>query len=172
LADPRHLDRGDAVSDYSRNVCLAEEASACWLDDERIAVAASDEPEDPAESREAGTSVRLRQRGLAIYDLATHTCFRAFQLREPAGTILAVGTRHVLSLYRHPKLIDLSTGEVLHTWTELCSGRQDGSIVWGLKDDAKPPPMAFDPAGKRFAITNGDTLTVIEFNHSSINSYW
>src|SRR5262249_3580860 len=49
LADPRHLDRGDNVSPYSGNVCLAEEASACWLDDNCIAVGASDEPEDPEE---------------------------------------------------------------------------------------------------------------------------
>ena len=29
--------------------------------------------------------------------------------------------------------------------------------------DAKPPPMALDAAGRRFAIANGDTVTVIAF---------
>ena len=53
---------------------------------------------------------------------------------------MALGTRHVLSLYRHPKLIDLSTGKVVDVWSELQSGLQDGSIVWGLDGDAQPPP--------------------------------
>jgi len=169
LADPRHLDHGDTLP-YSSSVCLAEESSACWLDDDRIAVAASDELEDAQESRGADAGPLLRPRGLAVYDLASRTCLSAFQLDEPPGTIMAIGTRHVLSLYSHPKLIDLSTGEVLHVWTKLHSGRQDGSIVAGLEGDAKPPPMALDCLGKRFAIANGDTLTVIEFNHAVLGS--
>ena len=82
---------------------------------------------------------------------------------------MALGKRYVLSLYRHPKLIDLSTGKVIHVWTELQSGLQDGSIVSHLDSDAKPPPMAFDPASNRFAIANRDTITVIEFNRSALS---
>ena len=77
---------------------------------------------------------------------------------------MAVGKGHVLSLYRHPKLIDLSTGDVVHVWTELQSGLQDGSIIWSIEGEAKPPPMTLDPAGQRFAIVNGDAVTVIRFN--------
>jgi len=77
---------------------------------------------------------------------------------------MALGKRHVLSLYRHPKLIDLSTGDVVHVWTELQSGLQDCPIIWSLAGEAKPPPMALDPQGNRFAIVNGDTVTVIRFN--------
>jgi hypothetical protein len=168
FTDPLHLDDGDSLP-HSRNVCLAEESSACWLDDDRIAVAASDETEDPEESRDA-CGLRLRPRGLAVYDLASRTYLGAIQLDEPAGTILALGTRYVLSLYRHPKVIDVSTGKVLHVWAELHSGRQDGSIIRGLKGDAVPPPMAFDPAHKRFAIAQGNAVTVIAFDHSALSS--
>jgi len=152
LADPRHLDgRHDFPSSF--NPGLAEESSACWLDDDCIAVAASAEPEqDSVVESDAGP--RLRPLGLAVYDVIKRICLQAFQLQGPPGTILAIGTRHVLSLYRHPKLLDLSTGKVLHVWTELHSGLQDGSIVGGLNDDAKPPPMAYDPASNRFAIAN------------------
>jgi hypothetical protein len=169
LADPHHLDGGDALP-HSRNVCLAEESSACWLDDDCIAVAASAELEDPEESREVDAGPCLRPRGLAVYNVANRTCLQACQLNEPAGTMLALGNRHILSLYRHPKLVDLSTGQVIHVWTELQSGRQDGSILWHLEDGAKPPPMAFDAASKRFAIVNGDTVTVIEFDQSALSS--
>lgn len=170
LADPRHLDRGNDVSYFSRSVCQAEEDSACWLDDDCIAVGASDEPEDPEESSEIDTGPRLLPRGLAVYDLIGGTCLRAFQFDEPLGTILAIGAGHILSLYRHPKLIDVSTGTVLHVWTDLHSGLQTGSIIWALKEDAMPPPMALDSAGKRFAIANGDTVTIIEFDRSALGS--
>ncbi len=84
--------------------------------------------------------------------------------------MIAIGKRHVFSLYRHPKLVDLSTGKVTHIWSELQSGLQDGSIIWHLHDDARPPPMAFDPARNRFAILNRDTITVIEFNQFAFSS--
>jgi len=83
---------------------------------------------------------------------------------------MGLGKGHVLSLYRHPKLIDLSTGKIVHMWTELQSGLQDGSIMWHLEKGAMPPPMAFDAATKRFAIANGDIVTLIEFSHSVVSA--
>jgi hypothetical protein len=167
LADPRHLDiRHDLASSF--NPGLAEESSACWLDDDCVAVAASAEPEQDDFEDDGG--LHLRPRGLAVYDVTERTCVQAFQLDEPAGTILALGKGHVLSLYRHPKLIDLSTGKIVHVWSELQSGRQDGSIMWHLDADAKPPPMAFDPLGERFAIVNNDTVTVIAFDHAELGT--
>ena len=62
------------------------------------------------------------------------------------------------------------SGKVVQVWTELRSGLQDGSIMLGLDDDAEPPPMAFDPATNRFAIVNGDTVTVIEFGDSVVGA--
>jgi hypothetical protein len=164
LADPHHFDRGENAS-TSRKQIFAEEDAACWLSDDIIAVSATDEPEGVDEdSDDKEAEPRFLPRGIGIYDLASGTCRRAFQLAEEAGTILAIGPGHVLSLYRHPKLIDLMTGEVLHVWTELHSGLQGSSIIWGLKGEAKPPPMAFDSVGKRFAIANDDTITVIVFD--------
>lgn len=165
LADPRHLDERHGLSS-SFNPGLAEESSACWLDDDHLAVAASSEPE--GESSEGAVGPHLRPCGLAVYDVVNRTCLQAFQMNEPLGTIIALGKRHVLSLYRHPKLVDLSTGDVIHIWSELHSGLQDGSIVWHLDDDAKPPPMAFDAARKRFAILNGEKVTIIAFDHSAL----
>jgi glycine/D-amino acid oxidase-like deaminating enzyme len=81
--------RGHDLSPYSRNVGLAEEASACWLDDDCIVVGASGEPEDPEELRECGNEARLRPRGLAVYDLSSGQCLRTFQLPGQPGTIPA-----------------------------------------------------------------------------------
>jgi hypothetical protein len=55
-------------------------------------------------------------------------------------------------------------------WTELQSGLQDGSIIWHLDGEAKPPPMAFNPVTNRFAIVNGNTVTLIQFSHSAVSA--
>ena len=76
----------------------------------------------------------------------------------------------MLSLYRHPKLVDLSTGEVVHVWSELRSGLQVGSIMFQFDGDAKPPPMAFDPQPTGLQSSNGGTVTLIEFGHSLVGA--
>jgi hypothetical protein len=167
LADPHHLDDPlDLPSSF--NPGLAEASSACWLDDDHIAIAASAEPDH--NNVKGAAEPHLRPRGLAIYDVANQICLQAFQLDEPLGTILAIGKRYILSLYRHPKLVDLSTGKIVHVWTELQSGLQDSSIIFQLENDAKPPPMAFDQANGRFAIVIRDTVTVIQFNDNVLSS--
>jgi hypothetical protein len=166
LADPRRLDEG-AVFRRPYNPYLIEESAACWLDDDRIVVAASAEPEMDAVAEEI--EPRLRPCGLAVYDVPRQTCLRTFQLDEPPGTILAVGSRHLLSLYRHPKLVDLATGEIVHVWTAVQTGLQISSIM-PSDEDANPPPMAFDRAGLRFAVANGDSITVITFDRAALGT--
>jgi hypothetical protein len=167
LTDPQHLDDRHGLA-ASFNPGLVDESAACWLDDDHLAVAASAAPEQ--DSIEEDREPRLHPCGLAVYDAASRTCLSAFTMDQPPGTILPLGKGHVLSLYRNPKLIKLSTGKVVHVWTELSSGRQDGSIVWGLGEDAIPPAMAFDGSGGRFAIANGDAVTVLEFNLPALNA--
>lgn len=157
LTDPEQLDRTEGVQPPP----TPEIGSACWLDDDRMIIggSASEERLDDEQEPESG----LPLRGLAIYDVARGSCERAFDRDEPPGTMFAVDEGRVLSLYRHPKLIDLNTGTTLHVWGGLYSGLQDSSIVRHLEDDALPPPMAFDAVRKRFAIANGDSITVIDF---------
>src|SRR5689334_19790957 len=49
---------------------------------------------------------------------------------------LAIGKRHLPSLYRHPKLVDLATGKIVHVRTALRSGQQDGE-----SDGSRSAPM-------------------------------
>lgn len=167
LADPHVLDQPIRVPCYSSNGSVVEEVDACWLDEERIVVSTADW-ENLDDPDEGGDEPCLFAQGIAVFDVARRQYLRSFQLAEYPGTILPIGRHHVLSLYRHPKLIDLTTGEVLHTWADLSWGLQNGSIVYGLKDDAKPPPMAFDPVGNRFAIAESDRITVIAFDLAAL----
>ena len=167
LSNPNLLDEGKSLGLYESYRVNCEESSACWLGENCIAVAASSDAEDPTEGEEAPARPRLLPRGLAIYDLSSGECENAFQYDEPLGTIIAVGAHHILSLYRHPKLIEVSTGKILHVWSELQSGLQQSSILRGLDDKAAAPPFAIDPGKMRFAIANGKSITVLHFHLSN-----
>ncbi len=160
LADPSCLDLGQHVEPQSGY----EEGSACWLDDSRIVVGSTMEDENLGDVYEGDAAANLSPRGVAVYDLDKRCCLRAFQMAEPPGSMFALGLDLVLSLYRHPKIIDLNTGRLVHEWDKLDSGLQDSSIIWGTKPDGIPPPMAFDPTKNRFAIANGEAVTVIQFS--------
>jgi hypothetical protein len=133
LVEPAHLDRGEPIAPQQRY----EEGSACWLDDDVIVIGGTDDEEDLDGDTEADATTSLCPRGLAVFDLRKRSCLRAFRLEEQPGTILPLGTDYVLSLYRHPKLIELATGRVLQVWSELDSGLQASSIIWGRHSVAR-----------------------------------
>lgn len=162
LVDPRHLDSIHGVSPHTRNVCLAEESAAAWLDEDHLIVAASTEDEDPEEASEAGGGPRLLPGGLAVFNVRTGACVRATPKRnEPAGILMPVGPEHAVSFYGHPKLLSLTTGEPVLQWSDLRTGRQASSILWHLKGEDVPPPMALDPRGARFAVADEHRIVII-----------
>jgi hypothetical protein len=150
LADPHHLDHGDHVPDSG-----PEESSACWLNDDTIIVCSVPEPIDESDDR---------QISLEAFDLAKKQRLHKIQLSEAPGKMFSVGPNHILSLYRHPKVIDLATAQVVHTWANLDSGQRTSSLL--LDETMTLPSFAFDPIRHRFAIANSDQITVIEFDRA------
>lgn len=159
LRDPRHLDEVHGLP-HSAHFGLAEESSAAWLSDDRVVIGGSSEPEDPEEVAELGDTPRLRSNGLAVLSAPDGRCLSSAVLGHPPGTMMAVGEAHVICFFEHPRLVELATGSVLREWPELPSGRQTSSITRGLA--ATQPPLALDPAGRRFAIHHGESITVVE----------
>jgi hypothetical protein len=80
-------------------------------------------------------------------------------LESAPGTIMAVGRDHFVVLYEHPKLFEISTGKVVQGWPELSSGKQNSSFIWHHE---LRPPLALNPARKRFAVANTNHITVIQ----------
>lgn len=160
VQEPKRLDKGE----HAKPPSGYEEGSACWLDDDTIAIGGNGDEEN-LDGDEEPPEPNLSPRGIAIYDLARARCVQAFALDEPPGTMYAVGKHLVLSLYRNSKLIDLRDGKVMQTWDQLASGFQTTSITQGASAEQTPPPMAFDPITRRFAIAVDDAVTVLQFTN-------
>ncbi|MCC6750302.1 MAG: hypothetical protein IT371_21740 [Deltaproteobacteria bacterium] len=159
LGDPTLLDALEGAS-CSRNVCLAEESSAAWLDDDLLLLGGSGAPEDPEEAAWANREYpgpRLRPNGLAIYDTALRRYVASLELGYPPGAMMPVGPQHVVTFFQHPRLVSLASGKVVHEWADLATGEAVSSIVL----DRPQPVLALDPPRARFAVGSPGGIDVV-----------
>lgn len=96
---------------------------------------------------------------LRVYSLSERRLLSTAPLEEPPGTLMALG-EYAVGFYQHPKLIELATGRIVARWPELATGLQTSSIRRHLE---KLPPLAMDPAGRRFAVGTEKGIEVIQF---------
>ncbi len=123
LSNPSHLDRDDNIAPNSFNVCLAEHSSACWQTNDRVLIGASSEEEDPQEVVEVNApELRLRPRGIAVYDLASGVYVRSLVLDEPAGMMMPLGEDHAVCFFKHPRIISLASGKTIVQYDDLDTG--------------------------------------------------
>lgn len=155
--DTGSLDKGWEASINKFHMGFIEECAACWQTDDRLIVAAGREEEPPEDDENHGDALCLHPNGVVVYDIPNNTCVHSIQLPQPAGTVMPVGEDSVVAFYEHPRLISLVDGEILQEWPNIPSGKQLSSII----RDYRPPPMALDPANRRFAVVQDDKIHVV-----------
>jgi len=69
----------------------------------------------------------------------------------------------VLSLHSHPHLYDVATGELVAEWPDLDTGQAESSIVW-THAFSGPARVAVDEPNRRFAVTDGERIVVVNVN--------
>jgi hypothetical protein len=154
LADPAALD-GDGVLPY--RAIDGEVESACWLDADRVVVAAH--PDEPSDGDEPEA---LCQGQVGVWSLATGGWLSRADIGGNLGTMIAVSGDRIVSLYGHPRLVDPVTGEVVAEWPQVDTGRRSGSF--GVTH-VPTPTAAVHPDGTRLAVAQPDHLAVIQLPH-------
>jgi hypothetical protein len=147
LAEPTTLDSSGKVFDPG-NIADGEVSGACFVDDD-IAISTSTEP-GPDDAVPAT---------LALWSPATQTFVWRRQLDQTAGDLVPMAG-DILALHNHPRLYSSATGDLIAEWPDLETGHADSAIVWG-KTFSGPARVAVDQTGNRFAITDGDRITVV-----------
>jgi len=151
LVDPTHLDgKGIGIDPW------AEESSAAFTNDGRLLVALHGLDDDETLPKLTTTTELL------TYDLAHPKNPSRIELDGRLGSLMAVGPRHILAMYEHPRLIDLTTRKVVRSWPHIHSGTQTSSILQGKLAD--PPPMAIDGRLLRCAFADDTGITVLRLS--------
>ncbi|MEU1478716.1 hypothetical protein ACFYZ8_43250 [Streptomyces sp. NPDC001668] len=149
LTDPAVLDgRGVLPSDPGID---AEVVSACWLDGDRLAVATGEEFLDDEEKPALGP------RQLGVWSLSAQRWIHRSRVGFHIGTLIARGDS-VVSLYGHPRLIDVTTGAVVAEWPTVEVPRRDGS--YGVTH-IPTPVAALHPDGIRLAVAQPEGIAII-----------
>lgn len=151
LRDPRLLDDLGQCPPVSTEI-----SSAAFMNENCIVLSTSGETfldEEDYNDRNLP-----RPDSIAVWDLTGSRLVSQAPLKEPAGTLMPVDERFVTGFHEHPKLIDVSTGDVVARLEEVESGRQTSSIIHHI---GRVPPLALDPRGRRFAIGTPREILVV-----------
>src|SRR5262249_15976399 len=138
---------------------ITQIGSAAWVSDRRVILGGSSDHEEPEDELRKGP--RVRRNGIATYDIEERRYLQDPVLDGPPGARRPLGQEHVVVFYRHPRLISLRTGRVLHTFDDLDTGLQDGCIA--ADGEQRTPPMALDQQKGRFAVAQGKRVVVVQF---------
>ncbi len=95
---------------------------------------------------------------IGVYSLSERRLLSSAPLEETAGTLMGLGA-YAVDFFNHPKLIEVATGRIVARWPELSTGLQTSSIRHHLP---KPPPLALDPVGRRFAVGTKTGIEVVQ----------
>ncbi|MFB7718513.1 hypothetical protein [Nocardia sp. NPDC056100] len=150
VQDPAVLD-GPGI--LRADISDAEIESACWLDSDRVVIAASNE--DPSEDEEdPGT---LAPGELGVWSVGSSRWLHRARLTHPVGTMIACEER-IVSLFGHPRLIDPASGRTLLEWPDVDAGAKDRSYGVG---QVPTPVVAVHPDGTRLAIAQSDHIAIL-----------
>jgi hypothetical protein len=155
LMTPTVLD-GTKFPDFGRS---CEVNTATFVDNDRLLLSSGPEAEHFWNVEELQG---LRPAHLGTFNLQENRFERLTKVDGEIGTMMPVGTDHIISFYEHPKLIDLRSGGVETAWPDVASGKQNSSIIW--HHEPAPPPIAVDQGRRRFAVADQEKITVIELH--------
>jgi hypothetical protein len=150
LTDPAVLDgRGVLPLDPGTD---AEVVSACWLDGDRLAVATGEEFLDDEETPALGPQE------LGVWSLSEKRWVHRNRVDFSIGTLIPRGDT-VVSLYGHPRLIDVTTGVSMAEWPAVEVSLRDGS--YGVTH-IPTPVAALHPDGTRLAVAQRESIAIID----------
>ncbi|MEV0480594.1 hypothetical protein AB0I69_08230 [Streptomyces sp. NPDC050508] len=150
LTDPAVLDgRGVLPLDPGTD---AEVVSACWLDGDRLAVATGEEFLDDEETPALGPQE------LGVWSLSEKRWVHRNRVDFSIGTLIPWGDT-VVSLYGHPRLIDVTTGASMAEWPAVEVSLRDGS--YGVTH-IPTPVAALHLDGTRLAVAQPEGIAIID----------
>ena len=159
LREPRVLDTSPREDPWTRATGVTEISGACFAGQDVVISTSADEP-DTEEPGHLGPCM------LARWSTRQQKFSWSRRLAQTAGDLLPIGNS-ILALHQCPRLYDAATGELQAEWPGLDTGQADSSIVWA-KAFSGPARVAVDEPGKRFAVTDGEKITVIQLGDRAL----
>ncbi|MDF1697944.1 MAG: hypothetical protein P1U56_19005 [Saprospiraceae bacterium] len=137
---------------------IGEVCSAQFISKTKLLVSLTNEPVLDDEITE--TEDVLFPLQIGIIDLKTLKLEKKVQLKEETGDLLPIDENTAWSLFDHPKIIDLNTGEVRYEFKELNTGKKDSPIIHYLDF---LPTYAYDSLHRRLAVATKEGISILTY---------
>lgn len=135
-----------------------EVGSAAFLNDDLFVVGTTNEG-----SLDDGTPVGndLGSNQIGLFSISENRFVKVCSVDRTTGTLVPMNTDCVLDLYQHPKVIDINSGVILESVTDIESGKQDMAITH--RSDMIPP-LAISLTERKIAIGTSSTIEILEWS--------
>lgn len=131
------------------NIDLWEINNAVFINDKQLLLSGTGDSENEDVSEEMS---------IVVYDLEKQIVASQVKINEPTGLLMALNENFAVGFYEHPKLFDLTSGEIIHRWSDISTDKRNSSIVWGIDNLSK---IALDKENKRFAVGTKNSIEVV-----------
>lgn len=148
INEPKLLDEGKTIPNVTSEIC-----SASFIDNDRVLVCASKEESMDDENEEP-----IPPGHIAIWNIKSNEVEKSVRINGEFGNIFAIDDKKCWDLYKYPKIIDLTTGEIIDKIEDVNSGNQGSSIIHHLE---YLPKIAFNPKTKQIAIAKDNTIEIL-----------
>ena len=134
-----------------------EVETAVFLDSDSVYVATSREP---SRDDEAVDTTGLGPNDIALWSIAGAKVVGKVSCGVPIGQLMPISPRYVVSFHTYPRLWDMEAKCLAFEWSDIDSGRTEGSIIW----HADRVPIAKDGPNKRFAVAHDNSIMIVELD--------
>lgn len=142
LQNPLLLDETDAIMRFGTEI-----NTASFINNEHILIGATDE-----ESGDDEHLPELPQKHIAIWKFRSNELLSTTKVNGEFGNLFAINEQYAWDMYRFPKIIHISTGEIIASLEEIDTGKQNSSIM-----NADMPQIRFNNKTKQIAVRTSDT---------------
>ncbi|PKA14315.1 hypothetical protein CH363_19200 [Leptospira haakeii] len=149
--DPSVLDKeyySMPAPDLGREICTAS-----FIGEDQLLIGSSNEEEFDSDRTDT-----FPAKSFAIYNYAENTLSAPITPDFRFGNLVAINERQAWDTIKYPKIIDLGTGNLIHSLDDIDSGIQSSSILqFGINN----PPLAFDNGRERLAVVAEDSTIIL-----------
>lgn len=143
--NPLLLDKSSLYPDFGTFI-----NSACFIDSNRVLIAASDE--EPFDDE---VPPLLPQKHITIWDFKKNKISNLVKVDGEFGNLFAINDKKAWDMFKFPKIIDIQSGEIENSLKDINSGEQNSSILY--KDIEKYPQICFNRETSQIAILVDNT---------------
>lgn len=146
LVDPKRYAPFEAGN--MTDIGLWEINNAAFISDSKLLMSGTEEQEAEDASEETA---------MVLYDLDSMKFIGRRSLSEPTGKLFPLNDDCFIGFYGHPKMFDISTGEIVFRWKDIPTDERNGSI----SSNKNPSILAIDRKNKRFAVAIANSIEVV-----------